>query len=212
MVVKGRPGFQRTWRWMDWNVTLTRARFRQPDTTGRQFDVARLDVNERVPPFAFHNLRGGFYWRGDSIWTNLPHFELPGSVGRATGKVDWADNRPIRYDVRVHGDSVSLRDIAWISSNLPRVGAGSMDLRIVSERDPHVIDYAITNMDARTNGTRLRGSMTYGVGGPVLLVKDVDLNLVPVDFTFLETLNGGSRSRSRGAGCSRGASARVAAR
>ncbi len=194
VVVKGRGGFQRTWRWTDWNVAFSRIRFRQPDTTGRQFDVVHLDVNETVPPFAFRNLRGGFYWVGDSIWATLSRFELPGSAGSARGKIDWADDRPIRYDVRVRGDAVALDDISWISSNLPRTGGGSMDLHIKSERDPHLIDYAITNMDARTNHSRLRGAMTYGVGGPVLIVKDVDLDLAPVDFEFLRTLNGGSFS------------------
>ena len=136
-------------------------------------------------------MRGGVKWTGDTIWADFRHFELPGSTGRARGCVRWGDDRPIRYDVRVHSDSVSLADIHWIHETLPVSGVGSMDLHIKNERDLSVIDYAITNMDVRSTGSRLRGAMTYGVGAPVLIVKDVNLELAPLDFALLETLNGG---------------------
>jgi translocation and assembly module TamB len=182
-------GFQRTWRWTDWNATFNRIRFRQPDTTGRQFDVARLDVVEHIPPLPFRNMRGTFYWLGDTIWLNLPHFELAQSAARATGVVRWGDDKPIRWDVAIRSDTMALKDLHWVYEGLPTTGGGSMDLRIKSQRDPHVIDYIITNMDARSTGSRITGAMTYGVGGPVLEVKNVDLALAPADFKLLETLN-----------------------
>ncbi|HVT37617.1 MAG TPA: translocation/assembly module TamB domain-containing protein, partial [Gemmatimonadaceae bacterium] len=183
-------GLQRTWRWTGWTATFGRMRLRHPDSTERKFDVVRMDVNERVPPFAVRNMRGVIRWLGDSIWLDLPHFELPGSTARATGKVFWGNDLPIRYAVKVHSDSVGLNDIAWIYSTLPRTGTGAMDLSISNERDLRVLDYAITNMDVRSARSRLRGSMTYGVGGPVLIAKDVNLEMAPVDFALLETLNG----------------------
>ena len=191
VVVKGKRGFQRTWRWTEWNVALTRARFRQPDTAGRQFDIARLDVNEHVPPFRFRNMTGSAHWLGDTISLSFRHFELPNSTARAQGTVKWGSDAPIRYDIRIHSDSTGLADVAWITRGLPKTGHGSMNLHIKNERDLHVLDYAITNMDLHTGSSRLRGSMTYGVGAPVLIVKDVDLELLPVDFTLLETFNGG---------------------
>ena len=191
VVVKGHPGFQRSWHWTDVNATLTRARFRDPDTTGRQFDIARMDVTEQLPPFRFRNMQGGVRWLGDSIWLDFTHFELPHSTGVATGKLDWGDTHPIRWDIRVRSDSTALEDIHWIHSTLPRDGGGRMDLHILSERDPHVIDYVVTNMDLRTASSRLRGAMTFGVGAPVLIVKDVDLQFLPADFRLFETLNGG---------------------
>ena len=54
-----------------------------------------------------------------------------------------------------------------------------------------VVDYALTDLDLRTTGSRLRGRMTYGVGGPVLVLKDVDLVADPVDVDLLRTLAGG---------------------
>ena len=191
VTVKGKRGFQRTWRWTDWNIALTRARFRQPDTTGRQFDIARMDVTEHVPPFQFRNLNGSARWLGDTIQLEFKHFELPNSVARAKGTAKWGNDQPIRYDIKIHSDSTGLADIAWITSGLPKTGHGSMDLHIKNERDLRVIDYAITNMDMHTGPSRLKGAMTYGVGAPVLIVKDVSLDLLPVDFALLESFNGG---------------------
>ena len=190
VTTKGVPGFQRTWRWTDANATLNRIRFRHPDSTGRQFDIARLDVVEKIPPFDFRNMKGGLYWLGDTIWLNLPHFELPNSVARAKGTIRWGTG-PVQYDIKIHSDSTAMRDIAWIYETLPRTGGGKMDLHIKNEpKDPRVMNYAITNMDLRSNGSRLRGNMTYGVGGPVLILKDVNLELLPANFALLETLNG----------------------
>jgi translocation and assembly module TamB len=187
---KGKTYYQRSWHWQSVNATFNRVRLRQPDSTGRQFDIARLDVSEPLPPFAWRNVRGGAVWRGDSIWIDFTHLELPGSVARAKGKMHWGNDLPIRYDIRVHSDSVAMNDIAWIFQTLPRTGGGAMDLHIKNERDLRILDYAITNIDAHSNGSHIRGAMTYGVGGPVLIVKDVNLQLLPVDFALLETLNG----------------------
>ena len=191
VTMQGKRGFQRTWRWTDWNIALTRARFRQPDTTGRQFDIARMDVTERVPPFQFRNMNGSARWLGDTIQLEFRHFELPNSVARAKGTVHWGENHPIQYDIKIHSDSTGLADIAWIASGLPKTGHGSMDLHIKNEVDLRVLDYVITNMDMHTGLSRLKGAMTYGVGAPVLIVKDVNLELLPVDFALLETFNGG---------------------
>src|SRR5579862_7788214 len=190
VVTHGRAGFQHTMRWTNLNIGLDRLRFRHPDSTGRVFAITRLDAKESSPPLDFRNIRGRAFWLGDSIWIDFKHFDLPGSTGSATGKVDWADNRPIRWDIRIAGDSVALKDLAWVNRTLPRTGGGSMRLHIHNERDLRVMDYALTKMDVRSMGSRLRGDMTFGSGGPVLLVKDVNLDLVPLDFAFLETLNG----------------------
>ena len=184
-------GWQRTWRWTDWNATFTRVRLRHPDSTAREFDVARMDVVEHVPPLPFRNMRGVFEWRGDSIWLALPHFELARSTARAKGKVVWGDDLPIRWDVNIHSDSVAMSDLTWIHETLPATGGGSMDLRIHNGRDLHVMEYAITNMDVRSRDSHLLGNMTYGVGGAVLQVNDVDVRFAPLDFALLETFHGG---------------------
>jgi translocation and assembly module TamB len=65
-----------------------------------------------------------------------------------------------------------------------------MELDIRSQRNPHFLDYIITNMDVRTTGSRLMGAMTFETGGPVLVVKNVDVEAMPVDFDLLRTFNG----------------------
>jgi translocation and assembly module TamB len=186
---KGRRGFQRTWRWADMNAEITRLRFRHPDSTGRAFEFARFDMNETDPPFRVRDMHGTALWRGDTVWFDAPRFTLPGSVGSAKGKVEWPTGDAY-WDVALHSDSTALEDIHWIYPTLPRKGYGSMNLRVKSRANPDILDYVITEMDVRSEGSRLRGNMTYGVGGPVLEVRDVSLSLEPADFHLLETLNG----------------------
>lgn len=189
VTLRGRHGFQKTWRWSDMTGVITRLLFRHPDSTGRQFDFASLHINETVPPFDFREMQGTALWRGDTVWFDTPRFALPGSVGSAKGKVEWPTG-DMFWDVRVGSDTVALKDIHWIYETLPLTGGGSMKLHVKSRSNPDVIDYVITDMDARSNGSRLRGDMTYGVGGKALEVRNVNLSLEPADFTLFETLNG----------------------
>ena len=53
-----------------------------------------------------------------------------------------------------------------------------------------MLDYIITNMDVRSTRSRLIGNMTFETGGPVLAVKNVEMQATPVNFDLLRTLNG----------------------
>ena len=184
-------GFEKTWRWEGVQLVSGYARIADPDSVGRLFQIHRLDANEFDPPFRFRNVRGGVRQTADSLWLDLTHFDLPGSTGKGTGKVVWGSDLPTRYDLRVFGDSVSLADVNWVYPDLPKTGGGSMILDIRNQRNLRIIDYAISDMDLRTTRSRLRGDMTFGVGGPVLIVKDVALQAEPVNFDLLRTLAGG---------------------
>jgi translocation and assembly module TamB len=191
VVVKGRRSYQRTINWTEGDFTFNRIRLRSPNSPGRRFDIARFDVNEQSPPFAVRNLRGIVQWTGDSIRLDIRHLELPGSVARATGLLDWSNNRPMRYDLLILSDSVSLSDVSWIAPSIPSTGGGSVTLRIKSDRDPHLVDYALEKMDLRTNASHLQGAMTFAVGGPVLILKDMNIVASPFDFALIETMNRG---------------------
>lgn len=185
-------GLKQTRRWTRLELRSPHVRIADPFAPGRLVEIGRLDVVENDPPFRFSNAKGQLRILGDSVWFELAHFELPGSAGSAEGRVWWGGDEPTHYDVHVVGDTVSLADVHWIKSTLPRTGGGRMDLTIRnSERDPHVLEYAISKMDVRSTGSRLRGAMTFAVGGPVLVVKDVALEADPVDFDLLRTLSGG---------------------
>lgn len=185
-------GFARTWDWTDIDLALSGMRLADPDSAGQQFDIARLSVTELDPPVRFEELRGGVLVRSDTVFLDVPHFALPASTGQGEGTIVWGNDLPIRYDIRVRSDSASLADFDWVHPTLPRTGGGSMRLHIVNEPDDlHVLNYALSDMDVRTTGSRLRGAMTYGIGGPVLRVTDVDLRADPVDMDLLRVLAGG---------------------
>jgi translocation and assembly module TamB len=191
VVAKGKRVYQRTLHWTEGNFTFNRIRLREPGAPGLQFDIARFDIDEHSPPFQVRNMRGLVLWRGDSLWMDIRHLELPGSVARATGRLDWGPSRPVRFDLRILSDSVSLQDVAWIAPSIPKTGGGSVDLRIKTDRDPRLLDYALTKLDLRTNASHLRGAMTFAVGGPVLILTDMDLEAAPFDFALIETMSGG---------------------
>ena len=187
-----RDGLSRTYHWTDIDAKSGYVRLADPDSTGRFFAVDELDVDESDPPFRFSDVRGAVRILEDSVLLDLAHFELPGSRGAARGHIAWGDDKPMRWDLRIRGDTVSLADIAWIYPTLPRTGGGKMRLRIRNDpRNLRVMDYVITELDVRADRSRLRGAMTFAVGGPVLAVKDVNLVADPVNFDLLRTLAGG---------------------
>ena len=183
-------GFERTWRWNHIELVSGYSRLADPDSVGRLFQIARLDVDEVDPPFIFRNARGGVRQTGDSLWVDLAHFDLPGSTGKGAGKIVWGSDLPTRYDLRIVGDSVSLSDVGWVYPTLPEKGGGSLVLNIRNESNLSIIDYVLSEMDLRTTRSRVKGRMTFGVGGPVLIVKDLALEAAPVNFDFIRTING----------------------
>jgi len=185
-----REGFARTWRWTDMDANIGYARIADPDTVGRLARLRKLSFTENDPPFRFTNVRGTMLNLGDSVFMDGEHFDLPGSTGSGHGSVVWGSDLPVRYYIHVDGDSVSLADVAWVYPTLPTTGGGKMQLDIRSQRNPKLIDYAISNMDVRTTRSRLIGNMTFETGGDVLVVKNVEMQATPVNFDLLRTLNG----------------------
>ncbi len=186
----GARRFTRTFRWRNIAADLPRIRLSYPDSSGRVIDVARLDVAESNPPFRFRDVQGALRWVGDSIWFNFPRFALTSSTGRANGKVWWAPGAVPNYRVHVVGDSVSLADVAWIAPSLPTEGGGRLTLDIRNApgiRDG--LEYVISGLDVRSHASRVRGKMTWVIGGPVAVMKDVDLEALPVDFQLIERFN-----------------------
>ena len=185
-----REGFARTWRWTQADASFGYARISDPDSAGRFARIRKASFVESDPPFTFRNVSGTALHLGDSIWLDSDHWDLPGSTGRAKGKVVWGSDLPVRYNIHVSGDSVSLKDVAWVYPTLPTTGGGRMELDIRSQRDPQIIDYILTKMDVRTTSSRVLGAMTFSVGGPILAVRNVNMQAAPVDFDLLRTFNG----------------------
>ena len=177
-------------RWMRLNAFVGPSRIRHPDTAGMAFAVRRLDAVENDPPFWFRNVSASVRLLKDSLWVDSARLHLPRSGGTASGKLVWGSGLPMRWDVRIRGDSVAFSDIAWIDPVLPHVGGGRTELHIRNDpRNLRVMEYVITNMDAKALRSRLRGRMTFGVGDTLLRITDVGLDLQPLHTDLLRWMN-----------------------
>ena len=114
---------------------------------------------------------------GDSVWFDVPHFDLPASTGQRHGQGLVGERPPVRYDIAIRGDSVSLDDVNWVYPTLPRTGGGTLDLLIKNDpKNLQIVDFKLVEhgrADARSRTSS--GDMTFGIGAPVLLVHDVNL-------------------------------------
>lgn len=186
-------GLTKTYRWSKVSGFLPRVRIADPDSNrfGQLFVVQDLRVEEFEPPFSFRNGRGTVRRMGDSVFLDIQHFDLPASTGSANGKIWWGSGLPMRVDVRVKGDSVALNDVAWVYPTLPRVGGGRTDLRIMNNPENlHDFQFALTDMAVSSTKSRITGAMTFVTGGPVLVIKDVNLRGAPVNFDLVRTFAG----------------------
>ena len=155
--------------------------------------LGSMGVTENDPPAQISNMRGTVRIHGDSIWLALSHFDFPATTGHATGRIWWGGGKPVQLDLAAVADSVSLKDFSWIYAGLPRTGGGRTDVNVRNDpKDLRVIEYGLKKLDLRTTNSHLRGDMTFGVGGPVLVLKDVAMSLEPADFDLLRTFNGGT--------------------
>lgn len=183
--------YVQVYRFVRGNVALGRSRLADPDSAGQFFTVRKMDVMWVYPPFWFQGLKGRFHKLGDSLFVDSARFALPGSRAHGGAKIVWGSDLPVRYDIRLQLDTVSLSDLAWIDETVPHVGGGRAFLTMRNDpRNLNIIDYQITNMDARSLRSRLLGRMTWGVGGPVTRLSDVDLQLEPAHTDLLRWFNG----------------------
>ena len=181
----------RVYRFVRGDLALGRSRLADPDSAGQRFDVRRFDVVWVYPPFWFRNFNATVRKLDDSLWVDHAKFNLANSSGSGSAKVVWGGGKPVRYDVKVRGDTVAMTDIAWIDQSLPHSGSGSTSLTIRNDpKDLTVMEYALRDMDAKSLRSHLRGKMTFGVGGPVLRITDVALDLQPANTDLLRQFNG----------------------
>ncbi len=182
--------FQLARHWTKLNARIARARIADPDSAGRFLTIEHIAADGFDPPIDVTKARGNVSIIKDTLWAEFPQFELPASRGSARGRLVWGSNLPTRYDVQVRGDSVSLSDVAWVYPTLPTAGGGKLNLSIRNQQNLRILDYVLSDMDVRTTKSRLRGAMTFGVGGEVLIVKDVNLRAEPIDWDLIEDLTG----------------------
>jgi translocation and assembly module TamB len=187
-------GFGRRYKWTNVHGLITHARLADPDSDrkfGMEFHVDTLSADEFVPTFKFRKVTADARKLGDSVWFKVAHFDMPASTGTGGGKVWWGSDLPMRYDIAIQGDSVSLDDVNWVYPTLPKTGGGALTLLIKNDpKNLEVVDFKLSKMDVRSTKSHLTGDMSFGVGAPLLLVRNVNLRADPVDFDLIRTLNG----------------------
>jgi translocation and assembly module TamB len=177
-------------RFLRGSIHLGRSRIADPDSAGLRFAVRRMDVVWNSPPMWFQNLTGTTRILKDTLWVDDARFTMPGSRAQGTAHVVWGGGLPVRYDIRLKSDSVSMTDLAWIDETIPHSGSGRMDLVIKNDpRNLSILEYQISNMDARSLKSRLLGDMTWGVGGPETRLTNVNLRLEPAHTDLLRWFN-----------------------
>ncbi len=182
--------FVRVWRFVRGDLALGPSRVADPDSAGMRLALQKFDVVWVYPPFWFRNMRGTVRKLSDTLWFDRAAFSLANSSARGTAKVVWGNGLPIRYDIRLQGDTVAMADVAWIDPSLPTTGGGTTSLMIRNDpRNLNVLEYVLQNMDARSMRSRILGNMTFAVGGPVLRISDVAVDLAPVHTDLLRQFN-----------------------
>jgi translocation and assembly module TamB len=181
-------GYVRTRHWKGFQLVLPSVRLNHPDSVGVRIQIARLDVEESDPPFSIRDVRGEVALANDTVMVDIASFRLPGSVGNAKGIITTKGG--LGLDVRIETDTVSLADIHWVYPTLPTEGGGRMVLTMQKAQDSDYTAYVLSEMDVRSTHSTLRGTMTFGVAATLVDIKDLDVELAPLDFRLIEQFTG----------------------
>ncbi len=183
--------FVRVYRFVRGGLALGHTRLADPDSAGIRLAMRKMDVVWIYPPFWFRNMKSTVRKVADSLWMDDVSFQLANSGAHGEAKVVWGSGLPVRYDVKLTGDSVAMADMSWIDKSLPWSGGGSTIITIKNDpKNLAILEYGLRDMDARALRSRLKGNMTFAVGGPVLRVNDVDLQMLPANTELLRWFNG----------------------
>ncbi|HET6682005.1 MAG TPA: hypothetical protein VFG84_12445, partial [Gemmatimonadaceae bacterium] len=190
-IVPGAGSFVRRWRWTGVNLSAPRIELATV-ASDMELDIAALSLLESDPPLTLRDARGTVRLADDTVTIDLPAFALTASRGALAGTLALDGNEGnLGYNLRLRGDTVALADVAWITDLLPREGGGRADVHIVNGDDPSVVEYRVTDMDVVSTDSHLLGGITFGVGGPLLQITDVALDLQPMDMDLVRILTGG---------------------
>lgn len=184
-------GPMRVYRWDEIDARIGRSRLAHPDSAERLVNVLQLATVTNSPPFRFSEAGGVVHQRGDSVWFEAFRWRLPGSEGLADGAISWGGGRPVRYAISIDAERASLADIAWIHPTFPRSGGGHATVEVRNApHDESIIEYAVSNMDVSTHGSRLTGRMVVDPSGDLLAIRNLSVRAAPLDFELLRVVNG----------------------
>lgn len=153
--------------------------------------LTRLEAAGTSPPITVRGAEGTLRIARDTATFSFDRLALAHSTARAAGFVSWHDSPGPRFDVRVDADTVDLPEFAWIDSRLPREGGGRARVRLrTAPENPRVIEYAVTDLDAHTGASRIRGGLAVAVSPSAVLLRRAAIDLSPLGLDLVRALYG----------------------
>jgi translocation and assembly module TamB len=182
------PGVRREFNKLQ--LVLGPTRLVRPGTSGGAAAVRRLATEMTVPPVSLSEVAGTVRWWPDSLALDFPQFRLPASHASVRGRIAWAGRGPVLLDLRAHADTLSLADVAWVSTLVPKQGDASTDLHVHNATAKSSdIAYSLSNLDLRATRSRLTGGFTV-TPAKIVTVTDLALGFQPLDLDLVREMFG----------------------
>jgi len=175
--------------WTAIDADLPRLRLAHPDSAGLALTLARASFQERSLPLDVRELGGTIRLGNDTLWLDVPRLRLAHSRARVAGFLAWDAAAPMRMRIRVDGDSIGFGDLRPFSEFVPAEGSarGVVELREAREGESG-IEIALSALEVRARGSRIRGGLTVVVGEQDPVVRDLDLEAAPIDLALVARL------------------------
>ncbi len=159
-----------------------------PRERGIRIDVSHLGVQSYDPHVRLVDVAGRLRVRGDSLDVQLARVRLPGTALRdARGLVTWPHGT-LLFDLRMHADSASLRDVSFIDRRFgtgPGNGVVSGDVRLRSH-GARVLEVGLDPLRLVYGGGIVTGRVTAfsAADSGLVALRDADVNAQDFDLEF----------------------------
>jgi hypothetical protein len=172
------------------NADFPVLRISTPDRQPLTVEISGLEAVLSDPALDIRELRGNFRTQGDSLLFQLARVELPGTEGRAEGRIDWPQDT-VLYHFTFQADKLSLPDVRFVSPFFPNyTGRARLQARSVSNQRT---EWTIQGLEVGDSTSRIEGNLVaitdiprgLGFRDLVLTLTNVDLD---VPRPYLDTL------------------------
>ena len=188
-ITSGGPnGRLRIRRFEHLDAQLAALQVSSPRERGIRIDVTRLGVESYDPPVRLADVGGQLRVQGDSLDVQLKRVRLPATALRDTrGLVTWPHNT-LLFDLRMHADSASLKDVRFIDrrfGGVPGSGVVSGDVRLRSH-GARVLEVGLDPLRLTYGGGTVTGRVTAfsATDSGLVALRDADLNAQDFNLEF----------------------------
>ncbi len=184
----GSNGRLRIRRFEHLDAQLAALQVSSPRERGIRIDVTRLGVESYDPPVRLADVAGRLRVQGDSLDVQLKRVRLPATMLRdARGLVTWPHNT-LLFDLRMHADSASLKDVRFIDrrfGGVPGSGVVSGDVRLRSH-GARMLEVGLDPFRLTYGGGTVSGRVTAfsATDSGLVALRDADLDAQDFDLEF----------------------------